>query len=128
MCELWPRGALPAGYSEPVRSAISTLLVSGERDPVTPPKRGESALRHLSRGRHLVVADGGHDLYGLEGIDCVDRLQTIFIEAGAAEGPDTACLAGMVRPPFPPCCRRNSGGRSRPDHDQGVPSHLKSGR
>ncbi len=100
-CALWPRGTLPPGYAAPVRSAVPTLIVTGERDPVTPPARGEAALRHLSRGRHLVVPDGGHDLEGLEGVDCVDRLATTFIQAGAVEGLDTSCLAGLRRPPFP---------------------------
>lgn len=100
-CGLWPRGTLPRGYAAPVRSAVPTLIVTGERDPVTPPARGEAVLRHLSRGRHLVVPDGGHDLEGLEGVACLDGLATTFVEAGAVEGLDTSCLAGLRRPPFP---------------------------
>ena len=100
-CGLWPRGALPPGYGDPVSSSVPSLLFSGERDPVTPPTRGEAAVRHLARGRHIVIADGGHDVLGLDGVDCLDQLMTTFIVAGTAEGLDTSCLAGVRRQPFP---------------------------
>jgi len=99
-CRSWPRGALPEGYGDPVRSKAPALLFSGERDPVTPPRRAEGALPFLSRGRHIVIADGGHDIQGLQGVECADALIARFIEAGSAEGLDTSCLAGMRRPPF----------------------------
>ena len=36
-CEVWPRGEVPEGFHDAVRSDVPVLLLSGERDPVTPP-------------------------------------------------------------------------------------------
>ena len=59
-CAVWPRGELPPGYREPVRSEAPVLLLSGELDPVTPPRWGEHAARTLPNSRHLVVPGTGH--------------------------------------------------------------------
>src|SRR4249919_2989526 len=37
-CASWPRGAMPADFHAPLRSNVPALLVSGEFDPVTPPR------------------------------------------------------------------------------------------
>ena len=42
-CSVWPAADLPAGYFEPVRSDVPALLLSGDLDPVTPPRWGEEA-------------------------------------------------------------------------------------
>jgi pimeloyl-ACP methyl ester carboxylesterase len=99
-CRDWPRGALPADFAEPVRSAVPTLLVSKELDPATPPAFGAEAARHLARGVHVVVPDGGHGIDGMEGAECVTRLTIAFIRRGSADGLDTSCVAGMRRFPF----------------------------
>src|SRR5262249_54027820 len=36
-CKQWPRGSVPANYSNPVKSDVPVLMVSGDVDPVTPP-------------------------------------------------------------------------------------------
>ena len=51
-CAEWPRGAIPDDFREPLRSDIPVLLVSGERDPVTPPDGAEKMLEHLADGLH----------------------------------------------------------------------------
>jgi pimeloyl-ACP methyl ester carboxylesterase len=95
-CSVWPRGNLPAGYADPVRSTIPTLVISGYRDPVTPPIWGEEVVRHLPQGRHLVLRQGFHGLPG----PCVSRLMNEFIRRGTAEGLDTSCLDETRRAPF----------------------------
>src|SRR5262249_27529988 len=40
-CAAWVRGAVPANAHEPVRSNVPVLLLSGDRDPVTPPAFGD---------------------------------------------------------------------------------------
>jgi len=35
-CDFWPRGKVDESFYEPVKSAIPTLVLSGEVDPVTP--------------------------------------------------------------------------------------------
>lgn len=73
------------------------LLVSGEVDPVTPPRHAEEAARHLSAGRHLVLPGTGH--YSV-GNACVDEILREFVEAGSAESLDASCLESIRRPPF----------------------------
>jgi hypothetical protein len=99
-CEGWPVRDLGPDLQAPVVSDVPALLISGERDPATPPSDGERAARTLKRARHVVVPDGSHYLEGMQGGDCVNGLVAAFIAAGTAEGLDTACLARMRRPDF----------------------------
>ncbi|MHC4948082.1 MAG: alpha/beta hydrolase [Planctomycetota bacterium] len=95
VCATWPRSDLPAGFGEPVRSDVPVLLLSGSLDPVTPPRWGEAAVRHLARGRHVVVP-GSHGVSG----PCVESLMRAFLDAGTADGLDTSCAEAMRLPPF----------------------------
>lgn len=95
-CEVWPRGRRPADFNEPVTSDRPVLLLSGELDPVTPPRYGEAVVRHLANGRHLVARGQGHNAM-LAG--CMPRLMARFVEAGSARGLDAACLERLAAPP-----------------------------
>jgi pimeloyl-ACP methyl ester carboxylesterase len=86
-CSVWPRGKLPEGYAEPVRSDVPVLLISGERDPVTPPRWGEQVARHLPRSRHVVFRRGTHSVRS----PCVRQVLAGFVARGTAEGLDTSC-------------------------------------
>lgn len=86
-CALWPRGALPEGYADPVRSDVPVLILSGHRDPVSPPHWGERVVSHLPNGRHVVLAGGFH----VDAGTCTQQLVTRFLEAGSAAGLDTSC-------------------------------------
>ncbi len=96
-CVHWPRGTLPAGYREPVRSDVPTLLLSGELDPVTPPRWAERAAETLSRSRHLIAPGTGH---GTLGAGCVPSLIADFLETADPETLDAGCLDEISRPPF----------------------------
>jgi pimeloyl-ACP methyl ester carboxylesterase len=100
-CELWPRGGLADDFARPVASQAPTLLLSGEWDPVTPPSQAEDAVRHLLKGRHVLVPHGAHSFDGLLGAECLPALIAEFIEQGRAEGLDTSCASRIRRPPFP---------------------------
>ncbi len=100
-CAVWRRGQVPEGYAEPVRSSVPTLILSGQRDPVTPPQYGEYVARYLDNSLHVVVPHGGHGFNGLEGIECIDRLVQQTVERGSVEGLDTSCVQDIRRPPFP---------------------------
>jgi len=99
-CEGWPTRDLGPDLHAPVVSEVPALLISGERDPATPPSDGERVARTLKRARHVVVPDGGHNTDGMQGGDCVHGLTAAFIEAGTVEGLDTSCIARMRRPDF----------------------------
>ncbi len=95
-CAVWPRGELSPGYAEPVASAVPALVVSGARDPVTPPRWGEEVVRHLRQGRHLVLEHGAHGVPG----PCLAGVLAEFVARGSAEGLATECIAAMPRPAF----------------------------
>ncbi len=53
------------------------LLLSGSLDPVTPPRRAESALKHMARAQHFVVENAGH---GISQLGCAPRLLREFLD------------------------------------------------
>lgn len=95
-CEVWPRGRRPADFNEPVTSDRPVLLLSGELDPVTPPRYGEAVVKHLVNGRHLVARGQGHNAMAS---GCAPRLMARFIGDGSARGLDAACLDRLAAPP-----------------------------
>jgi pimeloyl-ACP methyl ester carboxylesterase len=96
-CAFWPRGAVNESFYEPVASAIPTLILSGEIDPVTPPEWGEAIAATLPNSLHLVMAGTGHTAGGTS---CGLRIIRNFIAAGTIEGLDTSCANNAHRPPF----------------------------
>ena len=72
---------------------MPALLLSGTRDPVTPPSGAEAVASHLPNSLHLVVPGAGHGGGG----PCVQEIQLRFVESGSVEGLDTSCLE--ARPP-----------------------------
>jgi pimeloyl-ACP methyl ester carboxylesterase len=96
-CEFWPKGEVSDSFYEPVRSAVPTLILSGDLDPVTPPEWGESVLPHLSNAKHIVVPATGH---GAITTGCGMRIATQFINSATVQNLDTTCLQALKRPPF----------------------------
>jgi len=97
-CEVWPRGRRPADFNEPVQNDRPVLLLSGEFDPVTPPRYGEQVLSHLPNGRHLVARGQGHNVMVA---GCVPRLMARFVASADAKGLDASCLDRLdYTPPF----------------------------
>lgn len=95
VCAFWPRSELPPDAAEPVSRDVPVLLLSGVYDPVTPPRWGEEAERHLPRGLH-VVGPGSH---GLDG-PCIDSLVREVLSRGTVDGLDTSCVEEMSTGPF----------------------------
>ena len=87
-CEHWPRGDIPAGFHDLVSSELPVLIISGERDPVTPVVWGEEIQAGLPNSRHLVVPDAGH----VPLTPCVLEIQNRFIESGSVANLDTGCV------------------------------------
>ena len=97
VCDFWPKGELPPGYHDPVVSDKPVLVLSGELDPVTPPRWGESAARHLSNSLHLVVPGAAH---GASIHGCVPKLIARFLDDAGFEGLDTGCVEDLRRPMY----------------------------
>jgi len=97
-CAVWPRGERPADFREPLRGEVPVLVLSGELDPVTPPRYGDEIVAHLPHGRHLVLPGQGHTTIG---IGCMPKLTARFIDTLDAAELDTTCLEGLrAMPPF----------------------------
>jgi hypothetical protein len=99
-CALWPRADIEPDYSDPVKSDIPVLILTGEWDPVTPPQNGTTVAKTLSNSLHLVVPHGAHGLSGLEGLDCIDRSSLEFVALGTTKDLDTACVKNIRRRGF----------------------------
>jgi pimeloyl-ACP methyl ester carboxylesterase len=99
-CALWPRAKIPADYSKPVQGEAPVLILTGQWDPVTPPANGDAAARKLPNSLHVIVPHGAHALGGLEGIDCVQRLMTQFVQEGTTRNLDTSCVKNIRRRGF----------------------------
>jgi pimeloyl-ACP methyl ester carboxylesterase len=97
VCGEWPRGELTPGYHDPIVSDIPTLVLSGDVDPVTPPRWGERVADHLSRGRHIVVPGISH---GVLRNGCVPDLMIEFVNAASADSLDATCVNELHRMPF----------------------------
>lgn len=97
VCADWPRGSVSAEFRTPVASAVPTLLLSGEADPITPPQYAEAVARALPDSLHVVAPGMGHGIL-IRG--CVDRLATDFIAQGSLQGLDASCAQAIQPPPF----------------------------
>jgi pimeloyl-ACP methyl ester carboxylesterase len=94
-CAIWPQGAYPASYFAPFRSDVPTVLVSGELDPVTPPKWGEEARKTLPNSIHLVTQNAHAAVDA-----CVAGIALKVFRTGSVQGVDTSCMAKDPLPPF----------------------------
>jgi pimeloyl-ACP methyl ester carboxylesterase len=97
MCSKWPRGPLPADVDRVRPLQVPALILSGDLDPVTPPRWGEVMKTHFPGALHVVVPGTGHNT---STTGCVPDLIARFYEKGSAAGLDTRCVQKVRRPPF----------------------------
>lgn len=95
-CAAWAQAKVPAEHREAVHSGVPVLLVSGERDPVTPPEFARRAAQFLTNSLLVTVPFGGH----ADSPGCVEDLERDLIEKGSVQGLDPSCVAGIKRTPF----------------------------
>jgi pimeloyl-ACP methyl ester carboxylesterase len=88
-CATWPRATLSSDFWQPVRSNVAVLAMSGDLDPITPPRYGDLVARSLGNARHVVLPNRSHN-----DVDpCITSLVEQFLIAGSAERVDTSCVA-----------------------------------
>jgi pimeloyl-ACP methyl ester carboxylesterase len=95
-CELWPRGNVPEGFSNMVRSDAQVLITSGDLDPVTPPIAGETVAEHLPNSRHIVIREG----HGHTDNACYVSVLASFLDRGTTKDLDISCLEAVDLPPW----------------------------
>jgi alpha-beta hydrolase superfamily lysophospholipase len=88
-CGRWPHGAMPADFHTPLRSDKPILILSGSRDPVTPPSYGEEIMLGAGNARHLVLEGQGHAVLGR---GCMPKLIEQFIDHPDPKRLDASCL------------------------------------
>jgi pimeloyl-ACP methyl ester carboxylesterase len=97
-CKEWTRGTVSSAHRQPSKSAIPTLLLSGELDPVTPPSGAGEVLRHLSKGRHVVIRNNGHPIGNAE--KCIGLMIGQLLDRASIDDIDQRCAADNPAPPF----------------------------
>ena len=88
-CSVWPHGERPKDFRAPLTGKVPVLILSGEFDPVTPPRYGEEVLKTLPNGRHLVVRGQGHNVLP---VGCLPKLFASFVDSADAKSLDAKCL------------------------------------
>ena len=94
LCSEWPRGTLPDGYHDLIRTETPALIVSGMLDPVIPPSWGETILEGLSNSRHVVVPGGSHGPV----TSCEVAVMATFLQDLDPSGLDAGCLERTEAP------------------------------
>jgi len=95
-CLQWPTAATDLKLLEVAYSEVPILFISGALDPVTPAEWAAETAAYFPASRHVIVAQGGHVLEGMSGIDtCLDRVVPQFVANGSSAGIDMTCFDSM---------------------------------
>lgn len=97
ICSVWPDGPIDPDFKVPLSTDLPVLLLSGDADPITPPRYAEMAAVELPNARHLIGKDQGH---GQISVGCTRRLVAQFIDAADASILDGDCLERSFVMPF----------------------------
>jgi len=97
ICSIWPRGPVDDDFVEPLATDIPVLLLSGEADPITPPRYAELAAVELRNARHLVGERQGH---GQIAAGCMPNIVAEFVAAADPATPDVTCMENTFVMPF----------------------------
>jgi|tagenome__1003787_1003787.scaffolds.fasta_scaffold20989369_4 pimeloyl-ACP methyl ester carboxylesterase len=100
-CTEWPKARVSRAFFAPVRAKSAVLIISGNLDPVTPPKWGAEVAAYLPNARQVIIAESGHIFDGLARMDtCFDPLLLAFFDRGDATRLDASCVKAMTPPTF----------------------------
>lgn len=97
ICALWPAGPIDTDFKEPLATDLPVLLLSGDADPITPPRYAELAAIELGNFEPLV---GKHQGHGQVAVGCTSRVIADFVEAADPNGLDTECMERNFVMPF----------------------------
>ncbi len=93
VCEVWPHAKLDDSFWDPVESDVPALILSGDRDPVTPSEGAAELARAMPNSHHIIVEGAGHGVGG----PCIGQVILQFVETASVENLDASCLE--ARPP-----------------------------
>ena len=84
-------------FKVPLATNLPVLLLSGDADPITPPRYADLAAVDLENATHLI---GKHQGHGQIAVGCTPRLFADFIESADLESLDAECLQRSFVMPF----------------------------
>ena len=97
MCSVWPEGPVDDEFKVALATDIPVLLLSGDADPITPPRYADLAMVDLENARHLI---GQHQGHGQLAVGCTRRIVASFIESADLNSIETDCLERSFIMPF----------------------------
>jgi pimeloyl-ACP methyl ester carboxylesterase len=97
VCSAWPTREAPPVVHAPVSSDVPVLMLSGEVDPITPPRHAEQLAAALDNDLHLIFQGMGH---GNSSNQCAAKILDRFIESASIDDLETECVEFVEPPPF----------------------------
>jgi pimeloyl-ACP methyl ester carboxylesterase len=97
ICSIWPQGPIDENLLSPLATDTPVLLLSGDADPITPPRYAELAAVDLATAWLLTGPSQGHVLGA---VGCMPRVIGAFVEAAALEDGVADCLGDAFVTPF----------------------------
>jgi len=95
LCEGWEVEPAASIENEPVASDVPALVVSGELDPITPPRWAQGAAEHLSNSFFYVFPGFGHGV--TRNSECALDIMLRFFDDPTKE-PDASCIDRYTEP------------------------------
>jgi len=95
-CGIWHVKGVDPSQKSAVRSAIPTLVLEGQYDPVTPPQNGRQVARTLNRSFYFEFPGTGHGAFLAN--PCPFNMVHAFLD-DPTHKPNASCIATMG-PPF----------------------------
>ena len=97
ICASWPAGPIDSEFKVPLATDIPFLLLSGDADPITPPRYAEMAAVDLTRAAHLI---GKHQGHGQLAVGCMNRIVAEFVNSADPASIDATCMERNFVMPF----------------------------
>jgi pimeloyl-ACP methyl ester carboxylesterase len=97
ICSVWPAGPIDDEFKVALLTTAPVLLLSGDADPITPPRYADLAAIDLENATHLIGRNQGH---GQISVGCMPRLVADFIETADPATLDAECMDRSFVMPF----------------------------
>lgn len=95
-CAIWPKGDRPADFNADLVSGKPVLVLSGELDPVTPPRYADEVMKRLDNAKLILAKGQGHNVIGR---GCIPKLVQQFVKDVDPKSLDTACVERLAATP-----------------------------